>query len=62
MLANSIDLFCYVVLFKNLKIRIDFFNFSSEAECALASLLFFGQIEPQCSYKVCSYKKESVVS
>ena len=33
-----------------------FFNFSSEAEHVLSLFLFFGQIEPQRSYKVCSYK------
>ena len=42
--------------------QIIFFDFSSEAEHVLALFLFFGQIETQCSYKVCSYEKERSVS
>ena len=38
-----------------------FFNFSSEAEHVLALFLFFGQIEPRCSYNVCSCKKRSAL-
>ena len=62
MFINCIDLFCSFVLFINFKMRIGFFfNFSSEAEHVLALFLFFGQIEPRCSYKVRSYKKRNVV-
>ena len=35
-----------------------FFNFSAEADHVLALFLYFGQIELQCSYKVCYYRKK----
>ena len=38
------------------------FNFSSEDEHVLALFLFFGQIEPRCSYKVSSYIEKEVHS
>ena len=62
MFINCIDLFCSFVLFVNFKMRIIFFKFSSEAEHVLALFLFLGQIELQCSYKMCSSKKEEVFS
>ena len=51
----------FFVLLMNFKMQLVFFNFSSEAEHVLALFLSFGQIEPQCSYKVCPYKKRSVL-
>ena len=51
MFIDCIDLFCSFALFVIFEMRIGFFNFSSEAEHVLALLLFFGQIEPQCSYR-----------
>ena len=62
MFINCIDLFCSFVLFINSKRELVFFNFSSEAEHVLALFSFFVQIEPRCSYKVCSYKKKEVYS
>ena len=67
----ELESFCYVYKLHRFALFFHFvhkfqnanwfiFNFSSEAERVLALFLFFGQIEPQCSYKVCSYKKEEV--
>ena len=37
-----------------------FFKFSSEAGGVLNVLLIFWEIEPQCSYKECSHKKDCI--
>ena len=62
MFINYIDLVCSFVLRINCEMQIGLFNFSSEAEHVLAFFVFLGQIEPQCSHKMCSYKKKELRS
>ena len=57
-LHRFVVFFCFVHKFQNANC---FFNFSFETEHVLALFLFFGQIEPQCSYKVCSYNKKRIL-
>ena len=70
---QELEIFCYVYQLHRFLLSIwfahkfpnahwIFFNFSSEAEHRLALFLLLGQIEPQCSFKVCSHKKRSVCS
>ena len=55
--------FCFVEV-KNSKIILFIscfiFNFSPEAEHVLNFSYFFSEMEPGCSYKGCSYKKNNL--
>ena len=61
MFINCIDLVRSFFLRINCEMQIGLFNFSSEAEHVLAFFVFLGQIEPQCSHKMSSYKKDAIV-
>ena len=58
-LHRFVQFFCFAHELRNANWFV-FFNFLSEAEHILALFLSFGQMERQCSYKVCSYKEEEV--